>query len=355
MKRKNRKLIDIRERQTDYPCKPLYEDAPTESVTPEASEQDPLDIVDAGALIDYVFGEIDDTIKFAKDELYADEDDEEDVKAPHMTETLFPEDGLEKHVYELGYFPGEDIGKDRRNSFNPPTASQFGKAKIERLNDVNHARQAPHITEELSYVCADPEYDARFAVTGWDGDITEAMSFRVPFVEVDAHGPRLRLRGALVAGELETGDAGYVDDRGNVHVSGRADAQIISGGENIDPEQIERALLRHPAVASAAVVGLPDAVWGMRPHAALVLTSGERTPSDHELSRHLREQVARFKVPDSFTWLDGLPSTSLGKVARARLRQRLTKDEATPSQDERHPSPRPTSHRRSASGRTVTS
>ncbi|KAH8095579.1 hypothetical protein JL720_2890 [Aureococcus anophagefferens] len=147
MKRKHRKSIDIRERQTDYPCKPLYEDAPTESVTPEASEQDPLDIVDAGALIDYVFGEIDDTIKFAKDELYADEDDEEDVKAPHMTETLFPEDGLEKH--------------------------------------------APHITEELSYVCADPEYDARFAVTGWDGDITEAMSFRVPFVEVDVALPDL--------------------------------------------------------------------------------------------------------------------------------------------------------------------
>ena len=191
MKRKHRKSIDIRERQTDYPCKPLYEDAPTESVTPEASEQDPLDIVDAGALIDYVFGEIDDTIKFAKDELYADEDDEEDVKAPHMTETLFPEDGLEKHVYELGYFPGEDIGKDRRNSFNPPTASQFGKAKIEKLDDVNHARQAPHITEELSYVCADPEYDARFAVTGWDGDITEAMSFRVPFVEVDVALPDL--------------------------------------------------------------------------------------------------------------------------------------------------------------------
>ncbi|KAH8070308.1 hypothetical protein JL721_5071 [Aureococcus anophagefferens] len=162
MKRKHRKPIDIRERQTDYPCKPLYEDAPTESVTPEASEQDPLDIVDAGALIDYVFGEIDDTIKFAKDELYAGGTRRR--QGAHMTETLFPEDGLEKHVYELGYFPGEDIGKDRRNS--RPTSRRSSRR-------------------------ADPEYDARFAVTGWDGDITEAMSFRVPFVEVDVALPDL--------------------------------------------------------------------------------------------------------------------------------------------------------------------
>lgn len=176
----------------------------------------------------------------------------------------------------------------------------------------------------------------------------------LPFVDVDASGPRLRLRGALVGGELETGDAGYLDDAGNVHVTGRADAQIISGGENVDPEQIERALRRHPAVAAAGVVGLPDAVWGERPHAALVLTAGERRPADAALEEHLRAHLARFKIPDSFTWLESLPTTSLGKVARARLRERLAQGRSALALEPR-PAPRPTSHRRSDPGRTVTS
>lgn len=183
-------------------------------------------------------------------------------------------------------------------------------------------------------------------------DSGDAVGPPLPFVEVDAEGPRLRLRGPLVGGELETGDAGYVDDAGYVHVTGRADAQIISGGENIDPEQIEGVLARHPAVAAAAVVGLPDAVWGARPHAALVLTSDEPRPSDAELAGHVRDHLARFKIPDSFTWLESLPTTSLGKVARARLRRRLARTQAAPSHQGH---PRPTPHRRSNPGRTVTS
>ncbi|MCA9621304.1 MAG: AMP-binding protein, partial [Myxococcales bacterium] len=158
--------------------------------------------------------------------------------------------------------------------------------------------------------------------TAFPGDIRldGAVGPPLPFVAVDHQGARLALRGPLVRGHLVTGDRGVIDGEGRVVVQGRADAMIISGGENIDPSEVEQVLRRHPQVVDAAVVGLPSPIWGARPH-ALVMATGPITPD--ELAAHCRASLAGYKVPDRFELTPELPRTSLGKLARGEVARRL--------------------------------
>lgn len=145
------------------------------------------------------------------------------------------------------------------------------------------------------------------------GDLAEGYP-PLSFVSVDTVDERLRLRGALVGGELLTADRGRVME-GRVVVLGRADDVIVSGGENIDPAAIEQVLASHAAVREVAVVGVPDPVWGQRPVAHLV---GEPV-DDAELVAWCRARLARHEVPDRFVWRDALPRNTLGKILRRRL------------------------------------
>lgn len=143
----------------------------------------------------------------------------------------------------------------------------------------------------------------------------------LPFAVVDAPEGRLRVRGPLApGGELLTGDRGHVDTQGRIHPEGRADAVLISGGENVDPAEIEAALRAHPDVAEVAVFGRTDPRWGQRPVAWLVSATGVR-PDDDALRAWCRERLAGHKVPDAFRWSAALPRTALGKVSLAALRQ----------------------------------
>jgi o-succinylbenzoate---CoA ligase len=172
-----------------------------------------------------------------------------------------------------------------------------------------------------------------------DYDAGPAIGPPLPFAMLDTSADRLRIRGPLVGGQLETADRGMLDEQGRVIIVGRADAAILSGGETIDPAEIEHALRAHPAVADAAVVALPSAEWGARPHAALTLEPGMAAPDDPELTQHLRERIARFKVPDQFLWCEALPRTALGKIARGRVRTLFATNQdstATPPPPRRH-------------------
>jgi len=142
---------------------------------------------------------------------------------------------------------------------------------------------------------------------------------------------RIEVRGATVSpgylGEpdrsdawLETGDYGRLGPDGVLVVLDRRDDLIVSGGENVYPAQVEAALLTHPAVAEAAVVGRADARYGQRP-VAFVVPSGAR-PSAEALRRHLRERLAGFQVPDAFAFVPELPRSAAGKVLRRVLRER---------------------------------
>ena len=118
-------------------------------------------------------------------------------------------------------------------------------------------------------------------------------------------------------GWYPTGDLGsYVD--GVVKVEGRADSVVITGGENVHPEPVERRLEAHPAVAEAAVVGRADAEWGERVVALLVPASADRPVLD-ELRDHVRETLPVWCAPREVEWVDALPRTALGKLRRGEL------------------------------------
>lgn len=121
---------------------------------------------------------------------------------------------------------------------------------------------------------------------------------------------------------VRTGDRGLLDDEGHLHVRGRLDERIVSGGENVDPLEVEHALLAHPAVRAACVVGVPDERWGQRVAAAVV----RREPVEPaELEDHLRARLAGFKRPRAWRIVDALPRTPSGKTDRAAVRAWLAR------------------------------
>jgi acyl-CoA synthetase (AMP-forming)/AMP-acid ligase II len=123
-------------------------------------------------------------------------------------------------------------------------------------------------------------------------------------------------------GWLRTGDLARIDEGGFVTLLGRRRDLIIRGGEKIFPEEVEEALLAHPAVAEAAVVGLSDPSYGEVPAAFVVLAAGN--PVDPgALVAWCRDRLASFKVPRAVHFLDALPRNPNGKVRKPVLREHL--------------------------------
>jgi fatty-acyl-CoA synthase len=125
-------------------------------------------------------------------------------------------------------------------------------------------------------------------------------------------------------GWLHTGDLATRDEEGFFSVAGRRKDMFISGGENVYPLEIETALLAHPAVALAAVVGAPDARWGEVGHAFVVLRAdeGAAAATEADLLEHLRGRLARYKVPKRVTRLEAMPLTAAGKIQKTELARR---------------------------------
>lgn len=126
----------------------------------------------------------------------------------------------------------------------------------------------------------------------------------------------------LKPGWLNTGDLGFIDSDGYLHLTGRAKDLIIRGGHNIDPALIEDALLRHPAVALAAAVGQPDAHSGELPMAYVTLKPGAQASAEALLAAAQELVPERAAVPVRIKVLAQMPLTAVGKVAKAELRLR---------------------------------
>jgi fatty-acyl-CoA synthase len=124
----------------------------------------------------------------------------------------------------------------------------------------------------------------------------------------------------IVDGWLHTGDVVERDDEGYYRIRGRLKDMVISGGENIYPAEIESVLHEHPAVADAAVVGVPDERWG-EVCAAFVVLSSKATEEDLRL--HCGDRLARYKVPKAFHFVDELPRNSMGKVQKSELKAKV--------------------------------
>lgn len=171
--------------------------------------------------------------------------------------------------------------------------------------------------------------------TSLPGSPAESVGPPLPDVEVKieartgrilVRGPT-RLHGYLGRRRLapdawfRTGDLGSMDGEGNLWVRGRSDDLIITGGENVDPTEVESALESIPGVAGACVVGEEDPEWGQR-LVALIVPAASR-PSAASLRRALAARLAPFKVPKRFVYVEQLPRTATGKLRRAFARRLL--------------------------------
>ncbi|MEO9188524.1 MAG: AMP-binding protein [Acetobacteraceae bacterium] len=120
---------------------------------------------------------------------------------------------------------------------------------------------------------------------------------------------------------VSVGDLATRDDEGYLYIVDRKKDMIISGGLNIYPREIEEALFAHPAIADAAVIGIPDAYWGETLKAFVVLRPGAQI-SPQVLQEHCRAHLSSYKVPHAFDVLDSLPRNPAGKVLKTALRER---------------------------------
>jgi acyl-CoA synthetase (AMP-forming)/AMP-acid ligase II len=125
---------------------------------------------------------------------------------------------------------------------------------------------------------------------------------------------------ALRAGWLHTGDVGRIDEDGYLFIEDRLSDMIVSGGENVSLRVVEDVLLAHPAIADAAVIGVPDVRWGEAVKAVVVLRS-EMTCTEEEILAFCRPRLGSFERPRSVDFLDELPRTATGKVLRRVLRE----------------------------------
>ena len=131
-------------------------------------------------------------------------------------------------------------------------------------------------------------------------------------------------------GWLATGDLGWLDEQGRLHLSGRSKDLIIRGGHNIDPKVIEDAMAAHPAVQHCAAVGAPDAYAGELPVVFVTLIPGA-TASEAELLEFVRSRVDEPPArPKSVTVLKTMPMTLVGKIYKPELRQLAAKPGVTP-------------------------
>jgi len=123
-------------------------------------------------------------------------------------------------------------------------------------------------------------------------------------------------------GFITVDDMGYVDEDGYLYIAGREKNMILYGGLNVYPEEIERVLSRCPGVEEAAVVGQPDAHWG---EIAVAVIKGSAARLD--LQRACRKELASFKVPRRWVYVQDMPHTTSGKIARAQMKSMLESGE----------------------------
>jgi O-succinylbenzoic acid--CoA ligase len=161
----------------------------------------------------------------------------------------------------------------------------------------------------------------------YDGTPLPGVSVRIGDCgEIQLGGPTLlrgyrdgSAAGLTEDGWLSTGDAGRLDADGRLHVHGRLDDLIVTGGENVWPGDVEAALRSHPAVADCAVFGRPDPSWGQRVVAAVIARDRGAPPALEELRDHVGALLGRHQAPRELVLVETLPRTALGKVRRAGL------------------------------------
>jgi acyl-CoA synthetase (AMP-forming)/AMP-acid ligase II len=155
----------------------------------------------------------------------------------------------------------------------------------------------------------------------WDGSSLGELEVRGPWIAREyLSAPEASADRWTLDGWFRTGDIVRIDSHGYIEISDRAKDLIKSGGEWISTPTLEGALMAHPAVAEAAVIGVPDGKWGERPLAVVTLRP-EATASADELRTFLAGKVARWQVPERVEFTEAIPKTAVGKLDKVALRK----------------------------------
>jgi O-succinylbenzoic acid--CoA ligase len=119
-------------------------------------------------------------------------------------------------------------------------------------------------------------------------------------------------------GWFNTGDYGHINGFGHLFIESRRTDLIVTGGENVNPNEVEEAMLKLPLIREAVVIGLPDEEWGERVTAVVTLTNG-KTPQLEEVKEQLKDSLIDFKIPKELKIVKEFPLTDTGKVKRWEL------------------------------------
>jgi fatty-acyl-CoA synthase len=155
-----------------------------------------------------------------------------------------------------------------------------------------------------------------------DGDTPGELEVRGPWVAASYYNAPDQANRWTPDGWFKTGDVATLDDEGIIKIVDRAKDLVKSGGEWISSVDLENALMGHPAVKEACVVGIPHPKWQERPLAAVVLKDGA-TSTPEELRAFLGKSFAKWQLPDAFVFIDAIPRTSVGKFKKLALREQF--------------------------------
>ena len=156
----------------------------------------------------------------------------------------------------------------------------------------------------------------------WDGQTPGELEVRGPWVAKEYYRAPEQAARWSEDGWFRTGDVATIDEEGYVKLVDRTKDMVKSGGEWISSVDLENALMGHPAVKEACVVGIPHPKWQERPLAAVVLREGAGV-TDRELREFLAEKFARWQLPDAFVFVEAIPRTSVGKFKKMALREQF--------------------------------
>jgi fatty-acyl-CoA synthase len=153
----------------------------------------------------------------------------------------------------------------------------------------------------------------------WDNESVGELEVQGPWIAAFYHGGSAVDPEKFHDGWLRTGDVGKISPDGYLTLTDRSKDVIKSGGEWISSVDLENAVMGHPAVAEAAVIGVPDEKWDERPLVAVVERQGKQVTAN-ELRDFLADKVAKWQLPEHWTFIEEVPKTSVGKFDKKRLR-----------------------------------
>ncbi len=220
----------------------------------------------------------------------------------------------------------------------------FGQRFVQIYGQGESPMTISSLTRDMHAASDHPRYEARLASAGRaqmlvDLRIADDSDNPLPSGEageIQVRGPSVMLgywndpaatAKALKGGWLHTGDVGSLDEEGFLTLKDRSKDVIISGGSNIYPREVEDALLRHSGVKECSVLGRPHEDWGEEVVAFVVAREGDQLSED-ALDNHCLQEIARFKRPKAYFFVEALPKNNYGKILKTSLREMLAKGEA---------------------------